>query len=758
MILDGETTNGAALKIETTRRLSEYVRSSFKPSLREAMEGEGWEFDRQMKTSVRMRRSKSHDVAFEDRVWAMFARVGFDTLNKGRNFRLKWDVAANAGKQIDVFAADDETIVVVECKSSGAKVPPSATFKDEVDIIRGYRTDLLPILNKEFPGKKVRFVLATNNFAVSDEAIERMEALQISYIDERVVEYYLALAEHLGPAAKYQLLATLFKGVRIPGLEAEVAAIQGRMGGTEYFTFMIEPSRLLKLSYVLHKNSTTGRSLQTYQRIIKRTRLKKVQAFVDTGGYFPNSLVINIDSGGRALQFDRGAAQGGRSRLGVLHLPQTYGSAYIIDGQHRLYGFAGAERADAELIPVVAFVDMKPDEQVRLFMQINENQQAVPKNLRNTLNSDLLWHSSSMSDQSKALRLRIAQHLGEEKTSVLAGRIVLGEDKATKLRCVSIDAITRGLDRGGYVGEFTAHEMKKSGTFFRGTIDRTVRPLSLFGELLFEYLSAALPHQWALGRAEGGFVFINNGVEALLRVVGDLITHAEHQGRINPKAESPRVVLNGIKPELDHIVAFLATASREAAQELRTSYGSAGATKYWRRLQLEVARTSPDFAPQGLAEYRDDQLRRSLEEARELLDEVAGGLRSGIRDQLEGELGADWWREALPQGVFERAHAERAKAVFEGGFAADVDWWEFVNVEDLEPVFETPSVRTALVGLFPGTHDQDRDAVEFARSLVLTVKSVREDREVGPGGLELLNTAAKLLRSEDELQVAVTSD
>ena len=81
----------------------------------------------------------------------------------------------------------------------------------------------------------------------------------------------------------------------------------------------------------------------------------------------------------------------GEAKLGMLHLPQTYRAAYVIDGQHRLYGYADSERAGQDLIPVVAFVDLPRSEQVRLFMQINENQQAVPKNLRNTLNAELLW-------------------------------------------------------------------------------------------------------------------------------------------------------------------------------------------------------------------------------------------------------------------------------------------------------------------------------------------------------------------------------
>ena len=105
----------------------------------------------------------------------------------------------------------------------------------------------------------------------------------------------------------------------------------------------------------------------------------------------------------------------------MLHLPQTYRAAYVIDGQHRLYGYADSDRAEKDLIPVVAFYGLPDFEQVRLFMQINENQQAVPKNLRNTLNADLLWDSEDLRESARALKLRIAQHLGESKSSPLFG-------------------------------------------------------------------------------------------------------------------------------------------------------------------------------------------------------------------------------------------------------------------------------------------------------------------------------------------------
>lgn len=59
------------------------------------------------------------------------------------------------------------------------------------------------------------------------------------------------------------------------------------MGGFKYYSFSIEPERLLKIGYVLHRNEANKNMMPTYQRLIKKNRLKSVQQFVNNGGYFP---------------------------------------------------------------------------------------------------------------------------------------------------------------------------------------------------------------------------------------------------------------------------------------------------------------------------------------------------------------------------------------------------------------------------------------------------------------------------------------
>ncbi len=349
--------------------------------------------------------------------------------------------------------------------------------------------------------------------------------------------------------------------------------------------------------------------MPTYQRIIKKSRLKKVSEFVEKGGFFPNSLIINIDNDHKKLKFDRTAneSQSGSSTLGILHLPRKYRSAYVIDGQHRLYGFANSARAHTELVPVVAFVDLEGSKQLELFMQINENQQAVPKNLRNTLNADLLWGSPDKRKQAQALKLKVAQLLGELKSSPLRQRVIIGEEQSNDRRCISLDAVSRGIDRGRFIGEFTSAATKKQGSFYRGSNDNTYKGLTEFVEHCFGYLRDELPTQWNLGRGDGGFVFTNAGVEAILRLIGDLVDHLVSQGKVDPLQNQPTDVFMQVRELLQHLVTHLESLAPDDVAEYRGWLGSGAPTKYLRRFQVAVATQVPNFEPEGLAEWKADQ-------------------------------------------------------------------------------------------------------------------------------------------------------
>lgn len=639
---------------ETRRRLATHVFETITKGKVEEYEHAGWVVEKELKTRTRMRREKPHDVAFDDRVWAAFARLGFTHLNRDRAFKLRYGTVTNQIQRVDVFAADDEVVLVIACKST-EKIR-SDQFKKESEAIASRKAGIIRRIREEYPQHKVKFILATNNFTLSEEVKDRLASGDIFHISEDTVNYFLTLADHLGAAAKYQLLGALFAGQKIPNLEPTVPAIRGSMGGHSYYSFSIAPARLLKMAYVLHRNQANSELMPTYQRLIKKSRLKKVSRFVEEGGFFPNSIILNIETKKKKgdLQFDlatKDSETPGTVKTGLLHLPQTYRAVYVIDGQHRLYGYANSHRAETDLIPVVAFVDLDRAEQVKLFMQINENQQAVPKNLRNTLNSDLLWASDDYAERARALRLRIAQHLGEQKSSPLYDRVIIGENQRTNLRCITIEAINNGLMRGNFIGTFTKTGAKTHGTFYAGANQPTANRLIPFLEEAFRYLSLGLPAQASLGSSEGGFVFMNNGVEAYLRLLSDIVDHLKEHDSVDPLQSSTDDVIAACHYFLDPLIDHLAGLSADAGEEYRKLYGSGAGLRYYRKLQQAVRDVRPAFNPAGLDEWLKAQDKQFNNEAREIVSDVEGFFKKDIKERLEDEYGNDWERHGIPKKV-----------------------------------------------------------------------------------------------------------
>ena len=634
---------------ELRLRKKDSIFESVSKAMKNEYEEDGWEIDKEFKTKIRFKKPKPIDVLFEDQVWCVFANLGFKFLNKDRCFNIPYDKSGNS-QQIDVFAKDDESVIIVECKATEDN--KRGDFKTDLEAFRQKIGGIRKSIQKLFPDSKpkVKFIFATKNYAVGKADLERIEELGGIHYDEEAISYYSEMYRQIGLAARYQLLGNLFEGQEIPDLDNQIPAIQGKMGSHTYYSFSIEPEKLLKIGYVLHRNKANIKMMPTYQRVIKRSRIKSVHEFVEGGGYFPNSIIISVEPGKKKLQFDRANTQVKSSiaNIGILHLPKRYRSAFIIDGQHRLYGYANSEYKLKNSIPVVAFVNLKREEQVKLFMQINENQKAVPKNLRNTLNADLLWTSDSLLQQIKALKSRIAIELGENRFSPLFDRVIIGENKKTKLRCITTDTIIRALGRTNFLGSVTKTRIDEHGTFYKGDLDESFIRLSKYLIKCYAYLVEHIKAEWKLG--EEGIVGINKGVYAFLMLLGDLIDHLFKEGHCNYKT-SINELAEESKTYLDSVINFYLDLKITEREDLKSRHGSGGDTKYWRTLQIKVREDNEDFNPHGLDDYIKREAREYNTAAFKFIRDIETFFKEDFRRKLEYEFGSNWFKKGVPPAV-----------------------------------------------------------------------------------------------------------
>lgn len=646
----GKIISGNEVVKERMRREKEYIFESFpvnaKTLIDEKLEN-GWTVEREFKTTIRLKKKKELDVYFEDRVWSIFAKLGFKFLNKDRHFHLPYDKNNDSlTQQIDVFIKDDETVLLIECKTT--KTNKLGDFKTDLEAMSGKMEGLINSVKQLFPGEKlkIKYILATHGYDLSVPDINRLENLKGEHFDEDVINYYFDLFKQLGLAAKYQLLGSIFHGSEIPELDNLVPTVKGKMGKHTYYSFSIEPEKLLKIGYVLHRNKANDNMMPTYQRIIKKHRLESINEFIDEkGGYFPNSIIISIDSGGKKMTFDRANTQvkTAISEVGILHLPKKYRSAFIIDGQHRLYGYANSKYKSSNSIPVVAFVDLEREEQIKLFMEINENQKAVSKNLRLTLNADLLWTSNIQADRIKALCSRIAIYLGERRSSPLFDKIAIGEDK----KIITSEAVVDALKNSNFLGKLSKNEFDKIGTFYKGDLDSAYEGLAEYLAASFSYLKENLEDEW---QKDNSLLLINKGIYAIIRILSDIADHLLAQNIINNSFKTHEII-NESKHYLDPVIKFFKNVSAEKSQDLKSTYGGGGNTKYWRTLQIAIKEVINNFEPEGLAEYLKKEEKEYNDEAFSLIRNIETFIKKDIRLKLNKEYGEFWFEDGVPPKI-----------------------------------------------------------------------------------------------------------
>jgi DNA sulfur modification protein DndB len=621
--------------------------------------------------------------------------MGYEKMSSGRTFRIPYSDGGDCKKltqQVDVLAVDAETVLVVECKASGA--PSKKGFKEVVEAIGGKKAGMLKTIRSAFPESKhkVKFIFATENYVLNEQDLERLNHFDIAYFDEDEVEYYDELTTHLGPAAKYQLLGSLLEGQTIPEIENRVPAVRGKLGKHDFYSFAIEPERLLKLGFVLHRHKAHKERMPTYQRLLKKDRLKSIEEFISKGGYFPNTIIISLETD-RPLQFDlaEGRCDGTVSRAGVLHLPQKYQSAFIIDGQHRVYGYANSDFKHTSTVPVVAFENLSRSEQVELFMTINENQKPVSKNLRNTLNAELLWDSPDRTEAMKALKLRIAQELGSNRGSPLFGRVMIGEKARDETACITIDTINEALNVSRFFGSVTRKSIKELGTFYDGDVERTSQRLLEYLMRCLDYVRENLPEQWEAGA--NSYLTINPTVYVLIRLLSDICDHIVSTEEAHPRSDAVGEIVSSVKPYLDPVIWYFRSLPRSETDRLRRSYGTGGRTSYWRTLEREIQKARSEFNPKDqngkdLNEWVRDNSKQFNTKAFELIRDIETHLKKDVRERLIKEFGEkSWWKKGVPLKVYEQAvmlAATKNREIDDP--ANEVDPWDQLHLIDYRDI------------------------------------------------------------------------
>lgn len=671
----------------------------------EALQTEGWEPQKPNKKSVPMTREKPDDRQLEDDVWCMLYRLGFDELNVDRQLTFSVDPKV-PGRQIDAFAKDSETVLIVECRH--AKDPKDKSIKSLIEKITSLREDVANKIHAHYesPNKlKIKWAVALRNIDLNNADKALLESKDIAFINDEDIAYFNKMSSILKHSARYQFLAYYMRGTKIPGLQLKVPASRGKMGDRGFFHFLISPYHLLKIGYVSHRAPTSDDDKDTYQRIITTSRLRKIAEYIDGGGQFPTNIVVNIKTKKRngALPFDKASKDGA---YGTLHLPSTYGCAWMIDGQHRVYAYEHCEKKrDNALVPVLAYVDMPVAKEIDLFRKINHEQVKVARNLIEEIQANINWNSPRMDERLEALHARIVIQLNKLLKSPIKGRVKLLSDERSPKRhfkCLTLVNIKDGLTDNDLVGKVVKGNLVVGplgdiSHDFDKMLEKATDVLSGYLDLF----SSAVPEQWEAGdsRENMGYVCTNLGIRALLRLLGDVCEFVERQDHVKCSTLDADEIIKLIKPFIEPLLLYLKNATSDQVAALRARGSSkAGVTQACNDMLLIIGAEHEKLLTPELKTYVEQLDVEGTKEARDLIDQAYEIIRKDLFERLKTEFGPDekgWWMKGLPSEV--RDDCDRKFNKSDGS----KERWQFLDPKHYQVTISQQS----LVELFKQNYD-----------------------------------------------------
>lgn len=636
-------TNDLRAEYRRRREAYEYLKSH--PADIEAKAGEGWQLFRTTKSNAWLRKEKTIDKRLEDRVWCLFYKMGYPVIG-GKNFKLHYERhnGTKNSKQVDVFAKDDETVVIVECKSKETmgRRPLANAIHELANLKKSFANSIKSIFGEAYR-PKILWMIVTENIIWNENDLERAEAENIRVITENELSYFETFISHMGSAGRYQFLAEFLKGQDIPGLsDIKVPAVQGSFEkGVNYYSFVISARRLMKIAFVNHQalNHPDGRP--AYQRMINKNRIKSIEEFIKGGGFFPTNILINCTEECRFELLPKTHNKDKNSKFGMLSLPSKYKSAWVIDGQHRLYGFSNLDDKflDTNLF-VLAFERLDTKKEADLFITINHEQKSVPKSLLVTLQADLKIGSSDPREAISALASGLLRSLNADHSSPLFSRFAKPGIPPTGIQNLTVAEAVKGLIRSNLLGKAISKKSRVTGWFSAATDEETIKRSRKILNGYFRVLMDANHERWLAGRS--AYICVNPGIRAHFQLVSEILEHLSAKHVIDPQTAKPDQIVAKLTEFVEPIAEFMKTATeKQVEQRFARKFGEGGVLEYFYNLIDLLVKKHPTFGSDDYKKHRANEIDVRVGQAGRDVEDIQNAVAQICIATLKSVYGTD---------------------------------------------------------------------------------------------------------------------
>jgi len=568
------------------------------------------------------------------------------------------------GCQIDALGVFGNTALIFECKTT--RKNKSINLNHAVDVLAG-RKQVIRSAIRQIYGSNIlyfRFIVVAHN--VSDIATysrRRKKPNDIYVWTPKYFDTVESLAKSIGSYALPYVLRELHvkdlrsalaikdRYLRIPALRLPLK------GKSSLYSFFAPAGLLLGCGYVARLEANNG---YAYQRLLSRGRLKEIGRYIDAEETFKNSVVVSLPKSASFTKKTSPVADS-TAELGMLKIPWDPASIWIIDGQHRIYGFTKASvNATQRSISVVGVQTNSLLDQGRIFVDINKNQKPVDSNLMWDLYFKLNPNTAS------GIISELVRRLTKEKSSPFKEKIFVPDLSSRRRSSYAIyianvcdSVVKQGLlqatlqiDSRVSLDDFTVEKLKKAA-------NALYKRLNVFYRAILRILGG-LPKSRQLRQ----FALSNNGIAVFLRLLRECLIH-----RPTPltQVDTARLLRSGLRR-------YFALADIERLQRNTSSEGGRDAMAV--ALLSEIAKDIPHFAEQKLQAakklVKDDEFFK-------IVGEFEKGIRAAIRRQLSA-IRDDWWDICIPPYVQESV----AKKAASNGTVAKID---LVDISDYMRIF-----------------------------------------------------------------------
>lgn len=326
-----------------------------------------------------------HDTkgpTLNERVWRLFEKAGFQTEPNSHSTAEHVVVVAKKSRPLDLFARVPELkVTIVGSNKSGS--------------IKGWSKELNDLRAIATTAKADAAVFVVTGKKLEEDDLAQATDLNIHVWDDRQLEYYEAVAEAIGDYAKYEIIHSLGITTSEEKDIHRVLAIQIEQpiasSPVELYMFSTSPERLLRTCTVYRR--AAGHA-DAYQRMLRRDRLPNIRKFVSkSDAILPTNVVLALSDSVtiQPLKQKKFTDDQGQPvvlsktdfRLVGLSIPMEYASLELLDGQHRLFGFATTDPATKKSfnLVVLGIRGLTQKTKQGTFVAINDNSRRMDPNL-----------------------------------------------------------------------------------------------------------------------------------------------------------------------------------------------------------------------------------------------------------------------------------------------------------------------------------------------------------------------------------------